>query len=138
MARIVRLSFSLENSLLDRLEALRSEEGYANRSEFLRDIIRAYLVRRAVAEGQLAVGALTIVYRHHQPGLPARLNAIQHQHEALIVSSAHVHLDHDHCLEVVLVRGPAEELVRLERELKKPRGVLHAELSLTASPEVLR
>lgn len=137
MAKIVRLSFSLEDSLWDQLEAARDEEGYANRSEFLRDIIRAYLVRRVVAKAGLAVGALTLVYRHHQPGLTARLNAIQHRHERLIVSSAHVHLDHDHCLEVILIRGPVEELVRLERELKKPRGVLHAELSLTASPEVL-
>lgn len=137
MSDLERLSFTLERSLLEKLEQLRVREGYANRSEFLRDLIRARLVREAETGGGTAVGAITLVFRHHQPGLGSRLTAIQHRHEHLIISSSHVHLDHDHCLEVILVRGPVGELRRLEQELKKPKGVLHGELSVSASQELL-
>ncbi|MCS7182417.1 MAG: nickel-responsive transcriptional regulator NikR [Thermoanaerobaculum sp.] len=138
MPPLERVSISLEQGLWEKLEALRQREGYANRSEFIRDLIRARLVREAEEGADEAVGAVTLVYRHHTRGLGARLTAIQHRFEHHIISSCHVHLDHHHCLEVILVRGPVGVLRELERELKKHKGVLHGELSLTASAELLR
>lgn len=137
MRPLERVSFTIEASLLAKLEELREGEGYGNRSEFLRDLIRAKLLNAGLKLEGPAVGAITLVYRHHTPGLGSRLTAIQHAFEHVIVSSTHVHLDHDHCLEVILVRGPLAQLRELERGLKKHKGVLHGELSVTATSDLL-
>mgnify|MGYP000493729734 CR=1 FL=1 len=133
MGDLARLSFSLEQPLLERLEALRRETGYANRSEFLRDLIRARLVDRAWERDEEAVGTITLVYDHHARGLTDKLTDLQHDHHEVILATTHVHLDHHRCVEVILVRGRAARIRAIADGLKRHKGVLHGELSMSST-----
>jgi CopG family nickel-responsive transcriptional regulator len=133
MSDLRRLSISLEEPLLRRLERLRRGSGYANRSEFLRDLVRAKLVERAWEANEEAVGTITLVYDHHVRELGARLTQMQHDHHTAILATTHVHLDHDHCLEVILVRGRAGQVRRIADGLIQHKGVLHGALTMSAT-----
>ncbi len=133
MTDVERLSFSIEGPLLKRLEKLRKEAGYGNRSEFLRDMIRGRLVDRAWELDQEAVGTITLIYDHHARGLNEKLTDLQHDHHGVIMATTHVHLDHHHCVEVILVRGRAGEIRAIADGLQKQRGVLHGGLSMSST-----
>ncbi len=133
MGDLERLSFSLERPLLERLEGLRREAGYGNRSEFLRDMIRARLVERSWELDQEAVGAITLVYDHETRGLADKLVALQHDHHETILASTHVHLDHHHCVEVILLRGRAGRIRAVADRLLQHKGVLHGGLAMSAT-----
>ena len=111
MEGLTRISISLESALLDAFDHSITAQGYATRSEAIRDLIRDRLVReeeqRAGGEG---VAVVTLVYDHHARELAARLIEKQHHHHNLVVSSLHVHLGERHCLEVSVLRGPMEEV----------------------------
>lgn len=133
MADLERLSFSIERPLLERLETLRAEAGYSNRSEFLRDMIRGRLVDRAWELDEEAVGTITLVYDHHVRDLNAKLTALQHDHHDVILATTHVHLDHHHCVEVILVRGRAARIRAIADALRTHKGVLHGGLSMSST-----
>jgi CopG family nickel-responsive transcriptional regulator len=133
MSNLARLSFSLESALLKKLERLRRESGYSNRSEYLRDLIRSRLVEREWELNQEAVGTITIIYDHHVRQINERLTDLQHDHHAMILATTHVHLDHDRCLEVILVRGIAGRIRRIADDLRGLRGVLHGDLSMSST-----
>lgn len=133
MADLERLSFSLERPLLERLEGLRQEAGYANRSEFLRTVIRSRLVERAWELDSEAVGTITLVYDHHARGLDEKLTTLQHDHHEVILATTHVHLDPQHCVEVILVRGRASRIRAVADSLQKQKGVLHGGLCMSAT-----
>lgn len=133
MADLERLSFSLERPLLERLEMLRREAGYSNRSEFLRDMIRGRLVDRSWELDEEAIGTVTLVYDHHARGLNEKLTDLQHANHELILATTHVHLDRHHCVEVILVRGRAGRIRAIADGLRKQRGVLHAGLSMSST-----
>ena len=137
MPDLERLSFSLERPLLDRLERLREEAGYGNRSEFLRDMIRGRLVDRAWELDEEAVGTITLVYDHHARGLNEKLTGLQHDHHEVILATTHVHLDHHHCVEVILVRGRAGRIRAIADSLGKQKGVLHGGLSMSSTGKEL-
>ena len=135
---LTRVSISLENTLLDAFDALIRAKGYDNRSEAIRDLIRAHLVHQEGAhdDGE-QVAVVTLVYDHHARELAARLIDKQHHHHDLVVSTLHVHLGQRHCLEVSILRGPAAEVRHLGEELLATRGVLHGELLFTGSEATL-
>lgn len=133
MAGVVRLSISLEKPLLDRLEKLVKDGHYANRSEFIRDMIRDRLVEQEWKRGEEAVGTVTLVYNHHSRGLSDKLTDIQHDHHHVILATTHVHLDHDLCNETVVVKGLALEIKTLADMLRQQKGVLHASLSISST-----
>ena len=137
MPGVARLSFSIEQPLLDRLERLVREAGYANRSEFIRDMIRERLVTEQWARNENVVGTVTLVYNHHVRGLADRLTHTQHHHHNVILASTHIHLDKDLCAEIVVVKGQASEIQSLASELKQQKGVLHATLSVSSTGELL-
>ncbi|MCU0290448.1 MAG: nickel-responsive transcriptional regulator NikR [Thermoanaerobaculaceae bacterium] len=137
MPDLERLSFSLERPLLERLERLREEAGYGNRSELLRDMIRGRLVDRAWELDGEAVGTITLVYDHHARRLNERLTELQHDHHEVILATTHVHLDHHHCVEVILVRGRAGRIRAIADALGKQKGVLHAGLSMSSTGQEL-
>ncbi len=120
----------MEPALLARLDQWVAHRDYLNRSEAIRDLVRQGLVEEEWRDGGgETVATISLVYEHHNRLLPSRLTAAQHHHYARIVSSLHVHLDHDHCLEVLVVRGRANELRRLADRLIAIRGVKHGQLS---------
>ncbi len=135
MAEIVRFGVSLDRKLLDRFDALIREKNYTNRSEALRDLIRQELVLKAWGEDRNVAGAITYVYDHHQRELLNRILDIQHDFQNLIISSQHVHLDHDNCLEIVAVRGKASEINHLADMLRAVKGVRHGTLSMSGTGE---
>jgi CopG family nickel-responsive transcriptional regulator len=138
MAKIVRFGVSLADELLAAFDTLISGKGYASRSEAIRDLIRDYLAEEAWSAGKgQAVGTVTLVYDHHTTDLQEKLTAIQHDEADVVVSTLHVHLDHHHCLEVLVVRGRADNIRSLADRLIGARGVKHGKLTLVAAGEEL-
>ncbi len=137
-AGLTRFGVSLEGSLLARFDRLIRRKGYATRSEAIRDLIRDSLVRDQweIGTGR-AVGTITLVYDHETRELAEKLTALQHDHFETIVSSLHVHLDAHHCLEVLVVRGPAADLKGIADRLIGTRGVVHGTFSATTEGKAL-
>ncbi len=132
MKPLYRFGISMEEELLRQFDELISRKGYTNRSEAVRDIVREKLVEENVQSpnGQ-AFGALVFVYDHHKRELEAQLSGLQHAYFENIISTAHVHVDHDHCLEVVLLKGPSQTLRSIADRLLSFKGVVHGKLTLT-------
>lgn len=133
---LVRFGVSMDRPLLEHLDRLVAEKGYPNRSEAIRDLVRASLVQeewQRADPSQEVAGAVTLVYDHHVRGLEPQLTQWQHSHRELVLATTHVHLDHDHCLEVLLLRGPAREIKRLADQLIAARGVKHGQLAMTTT-----
>lgn len=128
---LVRFGVAMEGSLLREFDALVEERG-GTRSELLRDLVRAEVTRSRVTAGATAVASLTLVYDHHVRDLTERLTDFQHALGDKVTSALHVHLDHDHCLEVVVMRGPSDELKRAGEKLLATRGVKHGGMELIA------
>ncbi len=136
MADLTRISISLESALLSAFDANIASRGYATRSEAIRDLIRAHLIREEPGEvkngsTEQVVAIVTMVYDHHARELAARLIDKQHHHHNLVVSSLHIHLGERHCLEVSVLRGLPAEVRHLGEELLSTRGVLHGDITYT-------
>jgi CopG family nickel-responsive transcriptional regulator len=128
---LVRFGVAMEQSLLEELDALVEARG-VTRSEVLRDLVRAEVVRSQVSRGVPAVGTLTLVYDHHVRELTEKLTEFQHKLGEKVRSTLHVHLDEDRCLEVIVLRGRSDELQRLSERLLATRGVTHGGLEIVA------
>ena len=138
MGDLVRTGLSLERELLERFDAAINRKGYQNRSEAIRDLIREHLVEEAADENKVIVGTLTMVYDHHQPNLSAKLIEAQHKAASKVLAATHVHLDHHHCLEVVILRGRSGEVKSLADRILSLRGVKHGQLTVTTTGKHLR
>jgi len=127
-----RLTMSLDDDLADAFEALVRSRGYENRSEAFRDLLRQDLsnVRLRDRPDEPCVATLSYVYNHHQRQLAARLADFQHEHHELTVSTMHVHLDHDHCLETVILRGRTQQVQAFADAVTAQPGVSHGDLHL--------
>ena len=135
---LTRVSISLENALLDAFDRLIRAQGYDNRSEALRDLIRDRLLREEAEQAQgEQVAVVTLVYDHHARELAAKLIDKQHHHHDRVVSTLHVHLGQRHCLEVSVLRGPAAEVRHLGEDLLATRGVLHGDILFAGAEAVL-
>jgi len=133
MSDLVRFSVSVERPLFERLESLVCQSGYENRSEYVRDLIREKLVEKEWKAGEEAIGTITLVYNHHLRQLSDRLAKVQHHHHEHILAVTHVHLDHDYCVEAILIRGKAEEIRHIADELRREKGVFHAGLTMSTT-----
>lgn len=134
MSELTRFGISMDTTLLAQFDRLMEHKGYVNRSEAIRDLVRGALVEEQWARGsEETVGTVTIVYDHHVRDLADKLTEHQHAHHDNIVSTLHVHLDHDNCLEVVVVKGRAAEVRKLADELIGTKGVKHGKLVTTTS-----
>ena len=131
---VVRFSVSLPRPLARALDQMTAEKGYDNRSLAIADMIRAHLVehRQQMGAGEIA-GSITLVYDHHRHHLQDLLTDLQHEHREVIISSLHCHLDHDHCLEVLAVRGKAAAIKQLADEMIAAKGVKHGKLTITST-----
>lgn len=133
-----RFTISLDEDLAQEFDQLILARGYSNRSEAVRDMLRAELEksRQVRYEGTHCIAALSYVYNHHERELAERLTALQHDHHDLTVSTLHAHLDHDNCIECVVLRGKTAEVRDFAGKLIAERGVRHGNLSvITVSQE---
>ncbi len=138
MPGLIRFGISMEKDLLDRLDREIVKRGYPNRSEAIRDLIRNQLVEIDWSRGEEEVaGTITLIYDHHVRGLSDLLLEMQHRHHEMIVSVMHVHLEHDHCLEVMVVKGRASEARELAGHLIGVKGVKHGKLTITSTGKKL-
>lgn len=136
---LVRFGISLDNVLLERFDSLIEGEGYSNRSEAIRDLIRDALVMEEWETSTTeTVGAITIVYSHDKRELTDTLTDLQHRYYNAIVSSMHIHLDEHNCLEVIVVRGKAKDIKVIADRLIGTKGVKHGKLSVTTTGKHLR
>jgi CopG family nickel-responsive transcriptional regulator len=127
-----RMTISLDTALADEFDQFIKQHGYRNRSEAVRDLIRLKLETERLEGEHMGhcVGTLTYVYNHEERELARRLTTVQHQHHDLAVSTLHVHLDHDNCLETVVVQGPIRQVRAFADEVIARPGVRHGELYL--------
>jgi CopG family transcriptional regulator, nickel-responsive regulator len=127
-----RFGVSIPGDLLRQYDDSIQGQGYANRSEALRDLIRRSLIQtQSATESQTVAGTIVMVYDHHSSELPLTLIELQHDYHHDIISTMHVHLDHDQCMEIVVVRGSVQRLRELSDRIRVLRGVLYCELSVT-------
>ncbi|OPY81458.1 MAG: putative nickel-responsive regulator [Syntrophorhabdus sp. PtaU1.Bin153] len=132
MSELVRFGVSLEKALLSKFDAYIRERNYTNRSEAFRDMIRQELIKKQWVEGEDVAGAVTLIYDHHRRDLLNKITDIQHDYQGLIISTQHIHLDHDNCLELIAVRGNPRDIQTLADILKAIKGVKHATLSMSS------
>lgn len=138
MGNTVRFGISLDEKLLESFDDLIEQKSYMNRSEAIRDLIRASLVEERLGSENLeAVGTVTLVYNHHVRDLADKLTEHQHSHHEQIVSSVHVHLDAHNCLEVLIIRGEVRAIKKIANELIGVKGVKHGKLVMTTTGEDL-
>ena len=129
MSDLRRFGVAIEGELLDQFDELMQRRGYTNRSEAFRDLARSELVKESAEKpNAIVVGTVTIVYDHHVRLLSEKLTELQHQHHKNVVSAMHVHLDHDNCLEVVVLRGKAQDVRQVADSLISTKGVKHGRL----------
>ncbi len=138
MSKTTRFGVSLDQKLLNSFDDLCNRNGYANRSEAIRDLIRKALVEDDWTKDQAqGAGTLTLVYDHHQSDISKRLMAIQHDDHDCIIATLHVHLDHHNCLEVLVLKSEIERVRNLANKLLSTRGVKHGAFSITTTGQDL-
>ncbi len=127
-----RITISLDADLAAEFDRLIAERGYRNRSEAVRDLLRAHLeqARQKRGEATHCVANLSYVYNHHERDLAERLTALQHGRHDLTVATLHAHLDHENCLESVILRGSTAAVRSFSDALVAERGVRHGQLNL--------
>ncbi len=134
MSELARIGVAIEADLLEQFDRLLEQRGYSSRSEAFRDLIRTELNQMHLASPeQHVVGTLTIIYDHHVRQLAEKLTGMQHDHHHEIVSTLHVHLDHDQCLEVLVLRGQALQVQQIADKLMATKGVKQGRLTLAAA-----
>ncbi len=128
-----RFTISLEQDLLKEFDRHLRTHKCSNRSEAIRDLIRQSLVKQEWDDDDEVVGVINLVYDHHQRQLQDRITQVQHQFHHHVVSTTHVHLDHDNCLEVIIARGQAGRIRSLADQLIALRGVKSGSLSAAST-----
>lgn len=138
MGDLVRFSVSLGEDLLRQFDGMWKAEGFPTRSEAVKAMIRQALVGKEWQAGTEVAGAILLVYNHHERALVNELIDIQHDFEKVVIATQHAHLDHDNCLESVLVDGKVEDIDRLMKRIKSVKGVKHTTLMMTTTGKNVR
>ncbi len=130
--KIIRFGVSVEPTLLKNFDKKIKQEGYENRSEAIRDLIRKNLIKKKSADpNSESIGTLTMLYDHHIGNLTNKLLNLQHDHTKEILSTTHIHIDHDNCLEVLVLKGKTKKIQKLADNIKSLKGIKHGELVIT-------
>lgn len=134
MSKLVRFGISIENELLSLFDTYNSKKKYKNRSEAVRDLIRDKLADEKIVDPDAFVfGIVSFVYDHHKREIQKNLNTVQHDSYKSIQFSTHIHLDHDNCLEIIIVKDKASRIKHLAESIFGFKGVKQGKLTLMAS-----
>ncbi len=130
-----RFTISLDDNLAADFDQLIEESGYENRSEAVRDLIRQALEKSRIdtRKSRHCIGVVSYVFNHHEKTMSDRLAVAHHDHHDLVISTTHVHLDHDHCLEAAFLRGKTDEVRHFAGHLMAMSGVRHGSLNLISA-----
>jgi CopG family transcriptional regulator, nickel-responsive regulator len=138
MGELSRIGVAIDSDLLKKFDDLIARRSYTNRSEAFRDLIREALIEKtAERPDSIVVGTVTLVYDHHVRQLSERLTDMQHESHHNVLSTLHVHLDHDNCLEVLVLKGKAAAIQKLADALISTKGVKHGRLTITTTGAAL-
>jgi CopG family nickel-responsive transcriptional regulator len=130
---VVRFGVSLDKEIMEELDQYVKTNNFPNRSQALRNLIEQYAVEQKWNCDNEVAGAIVIVYDHHRRNIDQEINEVQHDYHNLILSTQHVHLNHETCLETIVVRGKASELTRLADQIITLKGIHHGKLIMTRS-----
>ena len=128
---VTRFSISLEEELLKELDQFAQENSFANRSQALRYLIEKNIVEKKWHCNNMVAGAIVLIYDHHKKDISSISNDIQHNYFEVILSSQHYHLNHDICLEIIAVKGYANNLTELSDKLISIKGIKHGKLIMS-------
>ena len=138
MSKTERVGVSLDKQLLYMFDELIRKQGYSNRSEAIRDLIRNRLSEEQLSEPTTeAVAGVFLVYDHHSTKLSGKLVDLQHSHLLQVIASTHVHLDHDNCLEVIILKGKVGEIEKLANNITCLKGVKLSRMNIMTTGEQL-
>lgn len=122
----------MEASLLKKFDSLIVQKGYMNRSEAVRDLVRDALIQQSwEMEDEIVAGSILIFYDHHQRNLLDELTKIQHGMHSNILATTHFHLDHDSCLELIIVKGKAKDIQSLTNQMTTLKGVKYGKFMVS-------
>ncbi len=133
MSGLARFSVSVEKELLKALDEFVASQGYPTRSEAVKHLVRSALVESGWKGRGTVAGVIVMSYDHHKRDVVRKLLEVQHDHAEVIVSTQHVHLDHDNCMETVTVRGTVARVKKLEAAIRSLKGLKHSALMVTAA-----
>jgi len=134
---LTRFSISLDSGLVRQFDAKIRADRCPTRSKAVGDLIRACLVQDEWQAGDEVAGAIVIVYDHHKRDIVKTLTEVQHDCHDAIISTQHIHLDHDNCLEIVAVRGTPGDVDDIVKRLKAVKGLKHVSLAAGTTGELL-
>ena len=126
---LTRFSVSLEDDLVRKFDAKIKKERCPTRSKAIGDLIRSSLVQTEWRTGDDVAGAVVMVYDHHKRDVLKKLTQVQHDCHDVIISTQHIHLDHDNCLEIIAVNGKPERIDALVKRLKAVKGLKHVSMA---------
>ncbi len=122
---VTRFSISIEKELVKEFDRYLKAKGYSNRSEAIRDLLRRVIVEEEWEKGEFVYAGITLVYDHTQREVVDKVTDIQHEFHKNIISAQHVHIDERNCLEIIAVKGRAEEIKKLYNRLEKEKKIKH-------------
>jgi CopG family transcriptional regulator, nickel-responsive regulator len=128
MGKLTRFGVSMDKDLIERFDGLIKEEGYINRSEAIRDLIRERLVEEEWEEDDEVCGGILLVYDHHKHHLSEKITEIQHHFYKLVISTQHIHMDHDNCMEIISIRGKARDIKNFFNKLRATTGIKQCDI----------
>lgn len=134
---VVRFSISLEKELVREFDRYLKTRGYSNRSEAIRDLLRRVIVEEEWQKNEFVYAGITLVYDHTQREVVDRVTDIQHEFHKNIISAQHIHIDEKNCLEIIAVKGKAEEIKKLYNRLEEEKKIKHIAIAKSTTGKKL-
>lgn len=135
MGDTVRFGISMEGELLEKFDRMIERQSYTNRSEAIRDLIREKIVKKEWEGGGVVAGAILLIYDHHITGLSQKITENQHHYHEMVISTQHIHMDPNNCMEIIIVKGKRDRIRELYNSLKATRGVQQCDIIKTIVKE---
>ncbi|HPP66353.1 MAG TPA: nickel-responsive transcriptional regulator NikR [bacterium] len=136
MHNIVRFGVSLEKELLEKFDRYIKGKKYSTRSKAIADLIKKEFVEYQWKKGNQVAGAIVFIYNHHKRNVVEKVIDIQHNFGRFVISTQHVHLSHDECLEIVVVKGKSSQIKSLADHIRSIKGVEHCTIAFTSAHEM--
>ena len=133
MSKLTRFSVSIPSKLLKQFDKQIEEKHYQTRSKAITDLISGSLISETWSGNSEVAGAVILVYDHHKKDLSRKISELQHNFYHIVISTQHIHLDHDNCLEIVVLKGKPEEVKELSNRLRSSKGIKHGSLVMTTT-----
>lgn len=133
MGQTTRISISIDEDIIGKFDALSESRGFPTRSEAVAHLIKSAFVQEEWKSCEIVAGVITIIYDHHKSSMLRKIVEAQHDCGEIVLCSQHAHLDHDNCMENIIVKGSVEDVRKLHKNLSAIKGMKHTVLSMTTT-----